>query len=76
MDYQTKEEIMEIIKDYDYKRLMDTFNYVCNCKINLINLIEKNKELKPSNYEEYVEYFRRIEDCIYKKLFEEKKNEK
>lgn len=64
-----KEEIMNSIKDYDVKRLMDTFNYVCNCKNNLMKLVEDNQELKTRNYDELIEYFRKIEDCICEKFF-------
>lgn len=72
MDYKTKEDIYEKIKDYDFKRLMDTFNYVHNCKNNLIGLAKSNKELIISDYEELITYFTTIENCIYDSLFEEK----
>ena len=72
MSHETKEEIMGIIKNYDTKRLMNTYNYVCNCKNNLAELVKNNKELMTPNYEKLIEHFRIVEDCISDKIFEGK----
>lgn len=72
MYYETKEEIMHRIKDYDLKNIIETFTYVNKCKCNLVELANTNKSIFP-NFKELISYFMRIEDCMCDRIFEENK---
>lgn len=71
MEFETKEEITEKIKNYDIKRLLNSFVYISNLKCNLLDLI-KTPVFDSKNAQELLEYFMAIEDCIADRLFGDK----
>ena len=71
MKYETKEEIIKRINDYDLRKLIDTLSYVKATEKNILENIEL-QIYTHETVEDFLTYLQCIQECIYNKIFNSK----
>lgn len=71
MKYETKEEIIKRINDYDLRKLIDTLSYVKTTEKNILENIEL-QIYTHETVEDFLAYLQCIQECIYNKIFNSK----